>query len=280
VSFWILIQVIFDFIALAGVVAVWVKLSRPAKDDPRLSRGLQLLQTKISVLEDLSDRTETQVSQLTALMEHKVKEIQQQILNADKQIQKVEVSIGKSMEVSKIFQDRIPHQEIVERKNTIKYVKAARMAHQGASVDEICQHVDLSRGEIEFIAKVNKNQLQFSEEDLPEWVRQEAQFNMDMPEQTSEVHYEQAEIAPQMLVKTDDRISLSDLGDRFRQAISTPATAPAQAPASTVAPAPVFIPSAKPANEAMMVEGQNKKGETIQVRKVVFRRVDPNSNPS
>jgi len=62
VSFWILLQVVFDFLALAGVVAVWIKITRPSKDDPRLSRGLQLLQTKISVLEDLSDRTETQVS--------------------------------------------------------------------------------------------------------------------------------------------------------------------------------------------------------------------------
>ncbi len=297
-SFWILIQVIFDFVALAGFVAVWVKLNRPAKDDPRLSRGLQLLQTKISVLEDLSDRTETQVSQLTALMEHKVKEIQQQILNADKHVQMVEASISKSMEVAKIFQDRIPHQEIVERKNTIKYVKAARMAHQGATVDEISQQVDLSRGEIEFIAKVNKNQLQFSEEDLPEWIQKETSENNQNKQTISEYDFIESqegpvpavqpavpasEITQQPLMKKEDRITLSDLGDRFRQAMT-----PIQA-------AQIFVPTTINAQEAspmiaekkidkkpeqQVVEGQNAKGEKIQVRKVVFRRVDSSSDLS
>ncbi|MEN0058082.1 MAG: DUF2802 domain-containing protein, partial [Bdellovibrio sp.] len=61
-SFWLLIQVLVNLILFAGVIGVWIRLSRPAKDDPRLSKGLQLLQSKIAVLEDLSDRTETQVT--------------------------------------------------------------------------------------------------------------------------------------------------------------------------------------------------------------------------
>jgi len=275
-SFGVLIQVLFDILAVAGLAAVWLKLSRPAKDDPRMSRGLQLLQTKISVLEDLSDRTETQVTQLTALMEHKVKEIQQQILNADKTIQKVDSSISKSLEVAKIFQDRIPHQEIVERQNTIKYVKAARMAHQGSSVQDISYQVDLPIGEIEFISKVNKNQLQFSEEALPEWARSEGDSTQEPTPKTfftdenlataptpplptpSIPQTTPAQVSQQPLAKTDDRMTLSDLGDRFRQAIQGQAPAP-------VAP-PTFI-----------VEGQNAKGEKIQVRKVVFPKVDAGS---
>jgi hypothetical protein len=147
-------------------------MNRPAKDDPRLSKGLQLLQNKIAVLEDLSDRTETQVSQLTALLEQKVKVIQLSVQAADKQINKIEQSMQKSLEVAKIFQDRIPHSEILERQSTIKYVKAARLAHQGLSVEEIANQVDLSRGEIEFIAKVNREQLMFCEESLPEWAQE------------------------------------------------------------------------------------------------------------
>lgn len=163
-----------DFILLAGIIALWIRLNRPPKDDPRLSKGLQLLQSKIAVLEDLSDRTETQVNQLTALLEQKVKDIQAKVLASDKQLIKIEQSMQKSLEVAKIFQDRIPHTEILERQNTIKYVKAARLAHQGLSVDEIAAQIkDLSRGEIEFIAKINRDQLMFCEDSLPEWVSDE-----------------------------------------------------------------------------------------------------------
>lgn len=173
-SFWGLVQLFLDLVLVALAGFMWVKLNRPAKDDPRLSKGLQLLGSKISIMEDLSDRTETQVKQLTALMEQKVREIQTTLIDAEKQIQRIDASMSKSLEVAKIFQDKIPHQEIIERQNTIKYVKAARMAHQGSSVDEIMQHVDLPFGEVEFIAKVNRDQLQFSEADLPAWAREEA----------------------------------------------------------------------------------------------------------
>jgi len=99
------------------------------------------------------------------------------------------------------------------------------MAHQGASVEEIAQQVDLNLGEIEFIAKVNKNQLQFSEEDLPEWVRSESDHigqteTLNLSKLHSPAVAVTPSIAPQPLTKTEDRMTLSDLGDRFRQAIS------------------------------------------------------------
>lgn len=173
-SFWVLLQCLLNLILLAGVVGLWIRLQRPPKDDPRLSKGLQLLQSKISILEDLSDRTETQVGQLTSLLEQKVKDIQNKIQSADKQLARIDQSMQKSLEVAKIFQDRIPHEEIVERQNTIKYVKAARMAHQGMGVEEIATECpELSRGEIEFIAKVNRDQLMFCEDSLPEWANSE-----------------------------------------------------------------------------------------------------------
>ena len=114
--------------------------------------------------------------------------------------------------LSKIFQDKIPHQEIIERQNTVKYVKAARMAHQGHSLDEIAAQVDLSRGEIEFISKVNRDQLQFSVEDLPEWTKNEMTF-------TEEPTFR----AP--IARAPEK-ALSDLGSQFRQAFQQP-TAPA-----------------------------------------------------
>ena len=226
-SFWVLLQILMNLILLAGVVGLWVRLNRPPKDDPRLSKGLQLLQSKIAVLEDLSDRTETQVNKLTALLEQKVKDIQSKIQAADKQIGKIEQNMQKSLEVAKIFQDRIPHTEIIERQNTVKYVKAARMAHQGMSVDEIASEVDLSRGEIEFIAKVNRDQLMFCEDSLPEWANEEAQeeatssdlSDVDNISFMAPLQKEiPIEISTAFEVPKTDKEALKKLGDAFKAA--------------------------------------------------------------
>ena len=277
-SFWILLQVVMDFVLAAGVVGMWIRLKRPPQDDPRFSRGLQLLQTKISVLEDLSDRTETQVNQVTSLMESKIKEIQSLIIESDKKIQIIDASMMKSLDVAKIFQERIPHQEIVERQNTIKYVKAARMAHQGMSVYEIANQVDLSQGEIEFIVKINRNQLQFSEENLPEWARAGGEMNIYSTAQA--MNQDKAQISPQPLEKKEDQVSLSALGDRFRQAMPDESTVATHAqPSPQPAPqmqmqmqqtAPIPVPQ-------VPVYAQNSKGQEVQIRKVVFPKVDSNN---
>lgn len=167
-----LLQVVFDIFAALGFFVILMRMNRAPKDDPRLSRGLQLLQSKISVLEDLSDRTETQVNQLGALLDQKSKEVQAKIQLAESHVHEIRVSMQNSLEVAKIFQDKIPHQEIIERQNSIKYVQAARMAHQGIAVDEIAAKVDLPKGEIEFISKVNREQLMFNEEHLPPWAKE------------------------------------------------------------------------------------------------------------
>lgn len=170
-STWTLIQIVFDLFMACGIFVIVMRMNRAPKDDPRLSRGLQLLQSKISVLEDLSDRTEAQVGQLTAILESKAREVQAKIELADRHVNEIRVSMERSLEVAQIFQDKIPHKEIIERQNTIKYVQAARLAHAGASVDELAAQVDLPRGELEFIASVNREQLMFAEDALPEWVK-------------------------------------------------------------------------------------------------------------
>lgn len=171
-SFGLFIQVLINIAMLAGLFVVFARLRRPAKDDPRLSKGLQLLSSKIAVLEDLNDRTEAQVNQMMELLDQKSKELQSKVHQADQHVQAVQVAISKSLEVSKIFQDKIPHDEIIERQQAMKYIKAARMAHANHSVEEIAREIDLPQGEIEFIAKVNRESLTFREEDLPEWARE------------------------------------------------------------------------------------------------------------
>lgn len=300
-SFWGLVQIFIDLILIASAGFVWVKLHRPAKDDPRMSRGLQLLQSKISVLEDLSDRTETQVTQLTKLMEQKCRDIQNVIFQAEKEIQKIEAAMGKSLEVAKIFQDKIPHQEIIERQNTIKYVKAARLAHQGVSIDQIASQVELSRGEIEFIAKVNREQLQFSEEDLPAWAKEEnlAQAPLataddlmgPLVQKPVTVNFAQER------VQQEAQQSLSHLGNQFRQAFSgaqvpqnfappaipsVPVTAQAHVHAQAPASAPVQTHVAIPAQKTTAAVRQSNQPKASMddgiVRKVVFPKIEVTNN--
>lgn len=271
-TFWGLVQVFVNLLLLTSAGFMWVRLSRPAKDDPRMSRGLQLLQSKISVLEDLSDRTEVQVTQLTTLMEQKCRDIQNIIHQAEKQIQKIEASMGKSLEVAKIFQDKIPHQEIIERQNTIKYVKAARMAHQGSSIEDIASQVELSRGEIEFIVKVNREQLQFSEEDLPEWAKE---GDLSEPARSADDLMEPLIQKPivsfiQDKLNTDKTEQseqvLSNLGAQFRQALQSPA-AEVQIPVQNHQATPIMK---KPTPLAVSDAGV--------VKKVVFPKIEVNNN--
>jgi predicted metal-dependent hydrolase len=278
VSFWFLLQCLLNLVLLAGVVAVWIRMNRPSKDDPRLSKGLQLLQSKIAVLEDLSDRTETQVNQMTALLEQKCRDIQNKIQSSEKQLAKIEQSMQKSLEVAKIFQDRIPHTEILERQNTIKYVKAARLAHQGLSVEEIAQQVDLSTGEIEFIAKVNRDQLMFCEESLPEWAEDSAANSSLEAAETEENEMtfgsplkreSPIDMSAVFEVPRTDQNALKKLGDAFKAACDE------AAPVATNT-ASNFIDLSAIENTAPAA-GATKAKESAtapNVRPVQFRRID------
>src|SRR3954469_10249749 len=108
-----LFQIGVNLILGLGLFIAFRRLNKPAKDDPRLSRGLQLLQSKIAILEDLSDRTEVQVGQLVALLEQKCKDVQNKIQQAERHVSQINRSMEKSLEVAKICQDKIPHQEII-----------------------------------------------------------------------------------------------------------------------------------------------------------------------
>jgi hypothetical protein len=173
-SVWLLVQVTINLALILGLFSLWNKFRKSKEqEDPRLSRGLQLLQSKISILEDLSDRTEVQVKQLTALLNGKAKEIHDKLEEAEKHVRSVDKSIERSMEVSKIFQDKIPHQEIIERQTTARYIEAARLAHRGIEIDEISKIVDIPRGELELIVRMNRQQMVMSETEIPAWAKKE-----------------------------------------------------------------------------------------------------------
>ena len=174
-----LLQIIFNIFIVVGVALYFIRKNRPQKEDPRLSRGLQLLHSKIAVLEDLSDRVETQVKQLSAILEEKTKEVHQAIEEAESQIHEIERCRTKSLEVAEIFQDRIPHEEIIERQTTAKYIKAAKMAHAGKSVAEIAQELKMPKSEIEVIVSINEKEFVFGDDSLPAWADDNEKETLD-----------------------------------------------------------------------------------------------------
>lgn len=288
-SFWVLAQILLNIILVASVFTIWIRQQRPQKDDPRLSKGLQLLQSKIAILEDLSDRTDEQVTQVMTILERKYQEIQLKLGEADRQLNKIDSNMNKSMEVAKIFQDRIPHAEILDRQNTIKYVTAAKMAHQGASVDEIANKVELSKGEIEFIAKINRDQLMFCENSLPEWVTsqndQQMQSNDFFVEQPMTKSLPEIKLAPiqfqnQNTSKLDSvdqaDAQLKKIGEAFQEATKNPNTNTS------------FIPSVNKENDLQKLLDSSKtstitqgkeeiirqNNKVLKVRPVQFKRID------
>lgn len=168
---WGLLQIVVNLGLGLSCWVLWMRSKKAPQEDQRMSRGLQLLTSKIAILEDLSDRTDRQVQQLTELLEQRSRTLQTKIFEGEKLVRELDQSMRKSREVAEIFQDRIPHEEIIERQNTIRYVKAAQMAHRGSTIEEIAAQVDLPREQLEFIAKVNRKQLMFDTAQLPEWAK-------------------------------------------------------------------------------------------------------------
>lgn len=201
---WTILQIALDLLFFAGIGLCLVKSKTRSEEDPRLSYGLKLLQNKIAIIEDLSDKTDHQVKQLVALMENKIKDLQAQIQESDRQLKGIDQAMARTLEVAEVFQEQVPHEAIIERKTSNKYITAARMAHQGLSMDQIRQQVDLPPAELELIMKVNRDQLTFSEEHLPAWAK-----DTRHPLEANEKLFQ----APQV-----DMASLEKLGADFRKA--------------------------------------------------------------
>ena len=53
-------------------------------------------------------------------------------------------------------EDHAVHKEIIERQTTAKYLQAAKLANKGLSFEEISKQVDIPRGELDLIVKVNR----------------------------------------------------------------------------------------------------------------------------
>ena len=157
VSLWFLIQIVINIFFLGALSICLVKVFRKQEDDPRLTQGLRLLQSKISILEDLSDHTETQVKQLMTLLDKKLGEVRGTMNQVNQHINEVGRSIQEGQKMAEKLCQEITTDQIIERKIESKYIQAARLAHQGLGVNQIVERLELPRADVELIVKVNKN---------------------------------------------------------------------------------------------------------------------------
>ncbi len=169
-NYWLLALSMMNLLMLTLLLFSWLTKNKTRIEDQRLTKGLQLLQNKISILQDLSDKSDEQVHKWIHLIEQKSFDVQNQLTRSDEKILQIEAVLAKALDVSKAFADQIPHETLAERQKTSRYAQAAKLAHQGYSAEQISQKVDLSVAEIEIIIKMNRNELQFSEDNLPAWV--------------------------------------------------------------------------------------------------------------
>ena len=165
----IFMQVVLDLGFIA--TATWLLIDRSRSktmEDPRLSRGLQLLSSKIAILQDLMDRSENMSKQLNQLMDGKQADIQERLEEVEIYLHKIQKATERSQEVVDIFQDRVPHQEMIERQTSAKYLMAAKLSHQGVSIEEIAAKVDIPRGELDLIVKLNRERIIVNQGSNPE----------------------------------------------------------------------------------------------------------------
>lgn len=170
-NYWLLSLSLLNVLLIAYIGFSQLTKNKSKAEDNRLTKGLQLLQNKISILQDLSDKTDEQVRKWVHVIEQKAGEVQGQIIKSDEKIEQIENALSKALDVSKIFYEQVPHAEMAERQKTSKYVQAAKLANQGFTVDQISQKIDLSTAELEMITKMNREELQFAEDSLPAWVQ-------------------------------------------------------------------------------------------------------------
>jgi hypothetical protein len=155
------------FIAFIGLL--WSRLKHLIGDEGRLKHGLQILQTKISILEDLGRRVDEQGQQMIQILDYKRNAIESLLAKADSTIQNMENQTILATTDSEV---------LLERENAIKFTKAALLANKGVPPREIAQKLGLGLQECELIYSLNSHTLQFNLDELPGWMLPHIQENI------------------------------------------------------------------------------------------------------
>ncbi len=167
-NIWLILITSLNILLLAGLVLSLFLKIKEKQEDQRITKGLQLLQNKLSILEDLSDKTDEQVRKLIHLLDQKAQEVRQTLNNADQKIHQLDAA-----QTMMTAQPQAATTHYTDK--TSLYVQAAKLANQGFTAEQIAQQVDLSPAELNMIIKVNRDQLQFAANKLPQWLDKQAE---------------------------------------------------------------------------------------------------------
>ena len=89
-NFWLLTLTLVNLLLITFIIFNWFVRTKTNNEDQRLTKGLQLLQNKISILQDLSDKSDEQVRRWVHLLEQKSFEVQSKLTEADEKNMQIE----------------------------------------------------------------------------------------------------------------------------------------------------------------------------------------------
>ncbi len=268
-NYWLLTLSMVNILLLTMMLFGWITKNKTKLEDQRLTKGLQLLQNKISILQDLSDKSDEQVRKWVHLIEQKSHEVQAQLTHSDEKILQIETVLSKALDVTSAFQHETPHETLAERQKTSRYVQAARLAHQGMNAEQISEKTDLSVAEIDIIIKMNRNQLQFSEDELPAWVNLNPESmpgednEKEMSDFTSQLKkMNQSITASAFDVQAPDMTSMENIKQQFTNSLSINSAHIPQ----------TFLDEKKAMSAATSLTADGKTVRPFQFRKIIVNK--------
>lgn len=164
----LLVLTLFNIILLAGLsFSIFLRV-KEKKEDQKLTKGLQLLQNKLSILQDLSDRTDEQVHKLVHLLDSKSADIRIAMKEANHLLEEVRTAPAQYIQQAA----QPANDSAAYNAKSAAVVKAAQLSNAGADIEQIIQETELNRSEVEMIMAVHRHNLQFSAESLPDWAQE------------------------------------------------------------------------------------------------------------
>lgn len=158
---------------------LWIRLRHLAGEDGKLRQGLQIIHSKIAILEDLSGQIDDQHQQINLVLESKTKQFEAKFEAANQLINQLNQTIAQVEEKNQFISEGLTPEVQIERETAIKYVKAAFLAHRGMQPGPLAELVGLGIEEASLIKTMNQDQLQFKVAELPDWMLPQLQPLLD-----------------------------------------------------------------------------------------------------
>lgn len=158
-SIWLFLQIFFNLTFFFGLLFCLVKIQKDREEDIRMAQGLRLLQSKIAVLEDLSDHADHQSKQIMSLLDRKMNEVKGVLKPLDDGLGEIHQALAKGESIKKHMHENLEHGRLFEQQQKVKYRQAASLVHQGWEAADIARHLELPLAEVRLVQKVNQKKI-------------------------------------------------------------------------------------------------------------------------